>query len=52
MLEPGISGYSDLAVLPDGTVCASTSGGGEGGNMFYTRYLTVARFPSQWLYQR
>jgi sialidase-1 len=48
VLEPGISGYSDLAVLPDGTVLCFYERGGAGANMFHTQYLTVARFPVEW----
>ena len=49
-LEPGFSGYSDLAVLPDGTIlcfyeCRSTNN--KDGYM--TGVLTVARFNLEWL---
>ena len=44
VLEPGSSGYSDLAVLPDGTVlCLYAEGTGY-------QYLTAARFPLDWVY--
>ena len=49
VLEPGVSGYSDMAVLPDGTILCLYERGGVGGDMFYSRYLTVARFPIQWV---
>lgn len=50
VLEPGPSGYSDLAVLPDGTVLCfyertpPAAGGGRG-----TPLLTLARFNLAWL---
>jgi sialidase-1 len=48
-LEPGLSGYSDLAVGPDGTIyclyeCASTD-----GNIYRTGRLVLARFNLSWL---
>lgn len=52
VLEPGISGYSDLAVLSDGTVLCFYERGGVGTNMFHTQYLTVARFPMDWIYRQ
>jgi sialidase-1 len=53
LLQPGPSAYSDLAVLPDGTVlCFYESGKpGEtrrGGDWAYAS-LTVARFNLTWL---
>ena len=51
VLEPGGSGYSDLAVLPDGTVLFLYENGGVGGKAGYaTHYLTLARFPVEWVY--
>lgn len=41
-LEPGYAGYSDLAVMPDGTILCVY----EGGN---PARLTVARFSLEWL---
>jgi sialidase-1 len=49
VLEPGISGYSDLAAAPDGTVYCFYERGGVEAKMFHTQYLTVARFPVSWL---
>ena len=48
-LENGLSGYSDLAVGPDGTIycfyeCASTD-----GNVYRSGNLTLARFNLPWL---
>ena len=49
-LETGFSGYSDLAVLPDGTVlCFYERGSIDGKNSFGTGRLTVARFNLEWL---
>ncbi|MFW5856885.1 MAG: sialidase family protein [Planctomycetota bacterium] len=48
VLEPGPSGYSDLAVLPDGRVlCAYECGMIE--HMCDTASITVARFPISWV---
>jgi sialidase-1 len=50
VLEPGFSGYSDLAVGPDGTIyCLYERGSIDGKNIFATKYLTVARFNVEWL---
>lgn len=51
-LEPGSSAYSDLAVLPDGTIlCLYERGAREGEAAKPKAYacLTVARFNRQWL---
>lgn len=56
VLEPGPSAYSDLAVLPDGTIlCHFEDGGGppvqkRRRDWAYTR-LTLARFNLEWLTQ-
>jgi sialidase-1 len=50
VLEPGFSGYSDLAVGPDGTIyCFYERGSTDGKDIFATRNLTVARFNLEWL---
>ncbi len=47
-IEPGSSGYSDLSVLPDGTVlCLYETGAGAGS--FPNRKLVLARFNVEWL---
>jgi sialidase-1 len=46
-VEPGVSAYSDLAALADGTVLLFYERAGEKGAP-YGR-LTVARFPLEWL---
>jgi sialidase-1 len=49
-LEPGISGYSDLAVGQDGTIyCAYERGGADG---FAYQYLTLARFNRAWVEEK
>jgi sialidase-1 len=49
-LEAGFSGYSDLAVLPDGTIlCFYERGSIDGKNNFGTGRLTVAWFNLAWL---
>jgi sialidase-1 len=50
VLEPGLSGYSDLAVGPDGTIyCFYERGSTDGKDIFATKYLAVARFNLEWL---
>ncbi len=49
-LEPGFSGYSDLAALPDGTIlCFYERGSTDGKNIYKTGLLTVARFNEAWV---
>ncbi len=47
-IEPGISGYSDLAVGPDGTIYCIYERGSPTGIGFTVKYLTVARFNLDW----
>jgi sialidase-1 len=50
VLEPGTSGYSDLAVGPDGTIyCLYERGSIDSKDHFATRALTLARFNLEWL---
>ena len=49
VLEPGISGYSDLAILPDGSILCLYEKGGMGANHFKTAALTLAKFNLKWL---
>ncbi|QDT79005.1 Sialidase precursor [Gimesia maris] len=51
VLEPGISGYSDLAALPDGTIFCFYEDGGFKNNGYDTTALTIARFPLKWILQ-
>jgi sialidase-1 len=49
-LEPAYSGYSDVAVLPDGTIlCLYESGSVDGKNHYLTRALVLARFNLEWV---
>lgn len=48
-LEPGASGYSDLAAGPDGTIYCFYERGAIGANQFRTGSLCVARFNLEWL---
>jgi len=49
-LEPSWSGYSDLAVLPNGTIlCFYERGSSDGKSSTRTTHLTVARFNLDWL---
>jgi sialidase-1 len=48
-IEPGKSGYSDLAVASDGTILCLYERGASEKNMYHTRWLTVARFNLEWL---
>ncbi len=53
VLEPGPSGYSDLAILDDGTIlCLYEDGLGKSGSFFPSKYLTLARFNLEWLTDR
>ena len=47
VLEPGVSGYSDLAVGADGAVYCIYERGGENGMAF--QFLTLARFNRAWV---
>lgn len=49
-VEPGFSGYSDLAVANDGTILLFYERGStDGANIYKTGRLTVARFNLEWL---
>ncbi|MFN0168734.1 MAG: exo-alpha-sialidase [Bryobacteraceae bacterium] len=48
-LEPGMSGYSDLAAAADGTIYCLFERGGKQGDHFKTVALTLARFNLEWL---
>ena len=50
VLEPGFSGYSDLAMLPDGTIlCFYERQSTDNQSSYKTGLLTVARFGVDWL---
>jgi sialidase-1 len=48
-IEPGTSGYSDLAVGPDERIYCFYERGGAGASHFRTRFPTLARFDLEWL---
>lgn len=48
-IEPGVSGYSDLAVGPDGTIYLIYERGTPTDRGTHVQYLTVARFNLDWL---
>ena len=48
-IEPGMSGYSDLAVGPDGAVYCIYENGTPSGSYTHIKYLTVARFDLDWV---
>jgi sialidase-1 len=48
-IEEGFSGYSDLGVLPDGTLLCFYERGAAKGNHYSTEALTLARFNLEWL---
>jgi sialidase-1 len=49
VIEPGWSGYSDLAVARDRTILCLYERGGLGDDHFRTAALTLARFNLEWL---
>jgi sialidase-1 len=49
VIDPGIAGYSDIAVGPDGMIYCLYEGGGAGGNMFINTQVSVVRFNLEWL---
>jgi sialidase-1 len=49
VLEPGRSGYSDLAVGQDGTIYCLYESGTTDGDMYRTGYLRLAQFNLEWL---
>ena len=48
-VEPGYSGYSDMAVLPDGKILLLYERGGLGDDHFRSAFLTLSRFDLQWV---
>lgn len=52
VLDPGIAGYSDLAVTPDGLIHCFYEGGtmdGPGGSHFKNTHMSVMTFDLAWL---
>ena len=48
-LESGFSGYSDLAVGPDGTIYCLYESASTDGSIYHTGRLVLARFNLEWL---
>jgi sialidase-1 len=49
VLDEGFSGYSDMAVTADGTICCLYERGSVGKTAFQTKALCLARFNLQWV---
>ncbi len=49
VLEPGRASYSDLTLLPDGTILCLYENGYIADNPYNNRYMSVARFNLEWL---
>lgn len=49
VIEPGVSGYSDLAAGPDGTIYLVYEDGTPTDRGTHVKYLTVASFDSDWI---
>ena len=52
VIDPGISGYSDLTVTPDGIIHCFYEGGsitGTGGNHFKNTSMSIVSFDLKWL---
>ena len=49
VIEPGVSGYSDLAVDSEGTVYCVYEDGTPSDRGTHVKYLTVARFDQDWI---
>jgi len=52
VIDPGIAGYSDIAVTPDGLIHVFYEGGsidGTGGNHFKNIHMSVISFNLEWL---
>lgn len=48
-IEPGFSGYSDLAITKDGMILCFYERGSTDGAIYNTGSLTMARFNLEWL---
>ncbi len=49
VIEPGVSGYSDLAVGPDGAIYCVYENGTPRDRGTHVKYLTVAKFDANWV---
>jgi sialidase-1 len=48
-LEPGLAGYSDLAITKEGDILCFYEQGSTDGNHYRTKALRLARMPLEWL---
>jgi sialidase-1 len=49
VLEPGVTGYSDLAAGPSGSFYCLYERDGVGGSMWDTRFISFVRLDEAWL---
>jgi sialidase-1 len=49
VLEPGVTGYSDLTPGPAGSFCCVYERDGVGGSMWDTKFITFIRLDPNWL---
>ena len=49
VIDPEVTGYSDVAVTPDGLIHCLYESGGKGGNMYMTNQLVFTSFDLPWL---
>jgi sialidase-1 len=49
VLEPGIAGYSDMAMAPDGTIYCLFESADDRMSLFTRTHLVLARFNLEWL---
>ena len=49
VIEPGVSGYSDMAAGPDGSIYCVYEDGTPTDRGTHVKYVTVARFDLQWI---
>ena len=52
LIDPGISGYSDLAVLQDGTILCLYESAATNGSQGDPVHITLARFTMSWVTQQ
>jgi sialidase-1 len=49
VIDPGIAGYSDIAVTPDGLIHVFYEGGSITGSHFHNTHMSVTSFNLNWL---
>ena len=52
VIDPGVTGYSDLAVAPDKTIYDVYEAGANRGHETDNSHVTVARFNLAWLMEQ